>query len=163
MSTYWNSTSSVKYISLIFNYFKIVDNVKDTSWSVYITIFYLISGVLYFMYAVILIIAMLLIRSEIKKQDTISGFFSGIYFLFSETQQILFIPIIEYFLFIFKCQSNGNGDYVHSSYNDVICFQGNHIVHMFISIINLCLYATISFYNEKYIIDYRKRSSAKSK
>ena len=45
---------------------------------------------------------MLLIRSELKKQENISAFFSSVFFLYSETQQIFFIPVLEYFLFIFK-------------------------------------------------------------
>jgi len=163
LGIYWNSPQIVSYISLVLNYFKIVPNIQNTNWNVYILVFYLISGMFYFICFSILIIAMLLFRSEIKKQESISGFFSGIYFLYSETQQILFIPILEYFLFIFNCQNNGQGQYIHEAFPDVVCFEGNMLVHMFISIINICLYVIIGFYNEKYIIDYRKRSSSKSK
>ena len=127
-------------------------------------VFYVISGILYFICFDILIIAMLLLRSEIKKQENISSFFSGVYFLYSETQQILFLPVFEYFLFIFKCEKNASGDaFIHSAYSDVMCFQGNHIVHCFIAGINLFIYVILGFYNEKYIIDYRKRNSSKSK
>lgn len=105
---------------------------------------------------------MLLLRNEMIKQENISNFFSGFFFFFCECQQILFLPIFEYFLWVFKCNSTDNG-YIHASFNEVRCFEGNHIVHMFIALINLVIFTLIVIYNERFIVDYRKRTSSKSK
>lgn len=164
MQSYWNNDIAFSNISMIMEYFKLVANISTTSWNVYIVLFYFLSGLLYFVCLDILIISMLLLRSELKKQERISSVFSGIYSIYSETQQILFLPVLEYFLFIFKCNQTLDGSqYVHSAFSDEVCFQGIHIVHVFIAIVNIGIYVLLGYYNEKYIFDYRSRHSAKSK
>ena len=129
-------------------YLNIPNYLNGQSLFVYLSVFYL------FIFAVILVILNI---------AYVSYSFSRKYFTYTWPLYVLrnvakifvtvlFMPALELFLSITVCQENADGVLVNTICSELICFQGEHYIHMMVALIVtivflvICLIVAINLY-----------------
>ena len=122
-----------------------------------IVIFYVVVGFLIFIIFVCLIINVMLINTNKHNLETSHVLFI-IFRVYCELLQISYLPLIELFLFLFKCKDDGTGIIIHEVFRDVNCFTGTNLVHIFVSILALLLFVSSSIFLVKFCYELRSKS-----
>lgn len=145
---YWNNDIANSIMQYL-NYLNIVNYLSSSTLLVYLIVFYL------FVLAVTLVILNIFYVSYSFSRK----FFTHTWPLYILAKVVktfvtnLFMPIIELFISVYKCQLDETGNfYVNQIESSLICFQGFHYVHMIISIVIsvifvvICIICAINFF-----------------
>ena len=58
---------------------------------------------------------------------------------------VLFLPVLDFFLFIFKCSAQEDGREYHDYYTDVECYAGKHVFYAFMAGMISLIFVVLSF------------------
>lgn len=81
-----------------------------------------------------------------------------IFRVFCELLQIIYFPIIELFIFLFKCKADASGTIKHEVFSDVMCFSGTNFVHIFVALIGLLAFSAGSAFIVKFAYEIKTRT-----
>ena len=104
-----------------------------------------------------LVILVMLLNSNKHNMETTHIMFI-IFRVFCEMLQIIYFPIIELFLFFFKCKADGSGTIKHEVFPDVLCFSGTNLVHIFVSMIGLVVFIGSSSFIVKFAYEIKTKT-----
>jgi len=57
---------------------------------------------------------------------------------------VFFLPITEFLISMVECQTDDNGILVHSSYDNIQCWRGMHLLHGTVALVNIFIFVVIS-------------------
>eukprot|EP00347_Sterkiella_histriomuscorum_P000937 403373955 len=135
----WKADSVVSYFAQFLGTFRIVYWLQKLSWDVYIIIFYI---AIFLVFIIIMDFLYVAISFKHKK----FSFMQPVQILRIASiliQTILFIPITEFFFSLSAC-STTNGVLTHVVYEDEICFQSIHVLHIALSYLMLLVFVAMT-------------------
>jgi len=156
---FWKNESVSSQFGSFFSYFTIVNHLSALDYYYVIVIFYIVIGFLIFIMFVCLIINVMLINTNKHNLETSHVMFV-IFRVYFELLQIIFLPIIELFFFLFKCKEDSAGFIIHEIFHDVNCFTGTNLVHIFVSILAIVMFVSSSIFLVKFCYEIRNKSQS---
>jgi len=138
----WKASDLLQGVMQFFNFFQLQTYFGDAfTFRNYCIIFYLIVSV------IILVFINITYVSYAFSKKRVSAIWPVIVLrsLASLVFTLFFLPITELLIGMLQCQSDENGNYVLSNYEDTECFKGSHIIHATVAIIITVLFAVVGF------------------
>lgn len=138
----WNATDLFNSILVFITFFNITQYFGDIiTWNIFLLMFY---GYVAIIFVIIVDIIYVSISFN-RKQFTSLWPLIFLRNFVNMAVTFLFLPISESLLSMIDCQFNVNAQqYVHSSYPDVICYVGTHLIHTIFSIGFTAVFVIIS-------------------
>lgn len=153
----WKNEAVSSQFGSFFSYFTIVNHLYSIDYYYMLVIFYIVISILIFMVFVSLIISVMMLNTNKHSLET-SHFLFVIVRVYFELLQVIYVPLIELFLFLFKCKSDINGNIIHEIFSGVVCFSGTNLVHIFVSILGIMLIFCSSIFLVKFNYEIRMKS-----
>ena len=57
---------------------------------------------------------------------------------------VLYLPLLDFFLSVLNCVKDENGQNVHFIFKEVVCYQGEHLVHSILAVLVIAAFILIS-------------------
>jgi len=151
----WGYTDVSDVISDIVNYFSLSFYLKNSTWSVYTIVMYILLVITVFVILDFAYINFAFSRrsSSVSLSATI---LKNILLLFTT---ILFFPFVQYFLSILACTTDSYGNKVHTYFSEVQCWNGSHILHSCFAIIGVILFSAVSLTSSLTYFEYKNDSN----
>lgn len=155
----WKNENVSESLSSFLGYFLVVDPLLKLNYNGFLILFYIFISIIVIAHMVLFIIMMMSMNVNKRGLET-SHILFVIFRFYFELLQITFLPFVKTFLSIIDCSENAKGIVVNTNYEEIECFSGNNIVHVFISIIFLIVFVVSTFIFARFILDFRSKSSS---
>ena len=131
---------------MFLSYFQLVTYLKDSSWTAYITVFY----VCVFLVIAVILDIFYISYSFTKKNQAFSWPIYSLRTLLSLMTTILFMPFFDYFMSVLQCETRYSDTTktnvsVHKLFPTVVCWSDVHILHAAMAIIISIVFVILSF------------------
>ena len=157
---FWKSPSIISAISSFFRYFMIMPYLTFTSFSFFLSIFYIICG---FSLSILFFLLYMNLKSSVEIPATSSQFhlaYRLAKLVFEIFPQILFMPMLEVLITIFDCSFDEiTGKYLHSLYAPTICYESLYILHVFSAVFIMLFLLAFCFFINLFYFECRLKSS----
>jgi hypothetical protein len=140
MSGVWQS-KFFSNVESFFQYFNITYYLQFSSWETYLTIIFIIALILLIFYLCLFFFSLLNEKSTRQRASWIVQPLRMISHFFST---LLYIPIVELFLSVYKCKEDLNGNSVHYIFAEKVCWQSTHLVICILSIMILAAFLVLA-------------------
>lgn len=143
MNNIWQSSKIVLNLQKLLGYFHIVHYVRQGSSSLFYTILFALFNIIFFQ-----IMSFVFVAYFISLQKTVPNFLIRIVrVIWTFMNTIFLVPIIEIFLTIVVCETDGKtGNFVNHYYSDIECWKGTHIGMAAASILGLVVYFSFNIF-----------------
>jgi hypothetical protein len=138
----WKADNVLNTIFDVFNFFAIAKYFSGTfTWTLYLIIFYTCIG------AIILAVLDIIYVSYSfnKKRFSVMWPLIVLRNVVTLSVTVLFLPITEFLIQMVQCEYDAEKGYsVHSMFSEIQCWNGMHILHSVVALINIIVFVSIS-------------------
>ena len=157
ISYFWFYDDWASKMKTFLDYFMLNSYFALTNYNTYIIFLYLISVFFFWIFLSSIYIGFNFAQNS--KKNYSRGFIVGIVKCFNEMlPQVIFFPLFDFFFSFFACMQNGNGEVVNLLFPDVICYQGEYILHAFIAGVAFIIFLLYSMINILCFYEIRNKS-----
>lgn len=136
----WRSPHLSHIFGTFLEYFELKNYFKNSTWYIYISVFYMGIVLVAFVIACIVYVS----ASFTQKKFTFLWPLHALRSICGLFVTVLFLPLLDFFLSVLNCIEDKNGRKVHIFFNDVVCFQGEHLIHSLLDVIVIVAFILIS-------------------
>ncbi len=136
----WNSPDIVKYIESIISYIHLSSYFENTTWDVYIIMFYMLLALVF----LIIIDIAYVSYSTSRTKFTFSWPLYALRTLILLFTTVLFLPILNYFFSVLSCITNNQNKIAHIYFNEIVCWENIHILHSIFAILIAIIFISIA-------------------
>lgn len=151
LNSLWNFDKLTYYISIFLQY---IGYVPKISWSVHILIFYSC-----FTFVISILIGLIYLNHNILKTQK---FFTKTIFVLKNFliifSTILYLPILNIFILVLDCTRDKNGILRHTYFDEIICWEQDHILHSILGIIISFIFTTMVLISSLLIFETKMNS-----